>query len=111
MLKTKKNTMNSIFRFILLLTFLFFNSKNISAQTENSNLDSYQNQNNLSVFEMAVSGMYCPMGCARALEVELNKIDNDLQYRVNMLDKFREIKNKLSIKSEKMLREIAEDLT
>ena len=43
--------------------------------------------------------------------VELNKIDNDLQYRVNMLDKFREIKNKLSIKSEKMLREIAEDLT
>ena len=43
--------------------------------------------------------------------VELNKIDNDLQYRVNMLDKFREIKNKLSIKSERMLREIAEDLT
>ena len=43
--------------------------------------------------------------------VELNKIDNDLQYRVNMLDKFREIKNKLSIKSEKMLQEIAEDLT
>ena len=75
LLKTKKNTMNSIFRFILLLSFLFFNSKNISAQTENSNLDSYQNQNNLSVFEMAVSGMYCPMGCARALEVELNKID------------------------------------
>ena len=65
--------MNSTFRFILLFTFLLFNSKNITAQTENNNLDNYQNS--LSVFEMSVSGMYCPMGCARALEVELNKID------------------------------------
>ena len=65
--------MNSTFRFIFLFTFLLFNSKNITAQTENNNLDNYQNS--LSVFEMSVSGMYCPMGCARALEVELNKID------------------------------------
>ena len=65
--------MNSTFRSILLFTFLFLNSKNITAQTENNSLDNYQNS--LSVFEMSVSGMHCPMGCARALEVELNKIN------------------------------------
>ena len=65
--------MNSTFRSILLFTFLLLNSKNITAQTENNSLDNYQNS--LSVFEMSVSGMYCPMGCARALEVELNKIN------------------------------------
>ncbi|MEC8085681.1 MAG: lipid-A-disaccharide synthase [Pseudomonadota bacterium] len=42
--------------------------------------------------------------------VELNKIDNDQLYRNNMLDKFREIKDKLSIESEKKLWMIAEDL-
>ena len=35
--------------------------------------------------------------------VELNKIDNDQLYRNNMLDKFREIKDKLSIKSKKIM--------
>ena len=43
--------------------------------------------------------------------VELNKIDNDDLYRGNMLDKFREIKDKLSTKSEKLLWKIVEDLT
>ena len=42
--------------------------------------------------------------------VELNKIDNDQLHRNNMLDKFREIKDKLSIQSEKKLWMIAEDL-
>ena len=42
--------------------------------------------------------------------VELNKIDNDQLHRNNMLDKFREIKDKLSIESEKKLWMIAEDL-
>ena len=42
--------------------------------------------------------------------VELNKIDNDQLHRDNMLDKFREIKDKLSIESEKKLWMIAEDL-
>ena len=42
--------------------------------------------------------------------VELNKIDNDLLHRNNMLDKFKEIKDKLSIESEKKLWMIAEDL-
>ena len=42
--------------------------------------------------------------------VELNKIDNDQMHRNNMLDKFREIKDKLSIQSEKKLWMIAEDL-
>ena len=42
--------------------------------------------------------------------VELNKIDNDQSHRENMLDKFREIKDKLSIESEKKLWMIAEDL-
>ena len=38
------------------------------------------------------------------------KIDNDELYRNNMLEKFREIKDKLSIESEKKLWMIAEDL-
>ena len=42
--------------------------------------------------------------------VELNKIDNDQLHRRNMLDKFRDIKDKLSIKSEKELWKIADDL-
>ena len=42
--------------------------------------------------------------------VELNKIDNDQLHRNNMIDKFREIKDKLSIESEKKLWMIAEDL-
>ena len=42
--------------------------------------------------------------------VELNKIDNDELYRNNMLEKFREIKDKLSIESEKKLWMIAEDM-
>ena len=42
--------------------------------------------------------------------VELNKIDNDVAHRNYMLEKFREIKDKLSIKSEKKLWMIAEDL-
>ena len=42
--------------------------------------------------------------------VELNKIDNDQIYRENMLDKFREIKDKLSIESDKKLWMIVEDL-
>ena len=42
--------------------------------------------------------------------VELNKIDNDQLHRNNMLDKFRKIKDKLSIESEKKLWMIAEDL-
>ena len=42
--------------------------------------------------------------------VELNKIDNDQLHRNNMLDKLREIKDKLSIESEKKLWMIAEDL-
>ncbi len=42
--------------------------------------------------------------------VELNKIDNDHQYRSNMIDRFKEIKDKLSIKSEIKLWEIAERL-
>ena len=42
--------------------------------------------------------------------VELNKIDNDELHRENILDKFREIKNKLSVESEKKLWMIVEDL-
>ncbi len=42
--------------------------------------------------------------------VELNKIDNDHQYRSNMIDRFKEIKDKLSIESEIKLWEIAERL-
>ena len=42
--------------------------------------------------------------------VELNKIDNDELHRNNMLEKFREIKDKLSIESEKKLWMITEDL-
>ena len=42
--------------------------------------------------------------------VELNKIDSDQSHRSNMLDKFREIRDKLSIESEKKLWMIAEDL-
>ena len=42
--------------------------------------------------------------------VELNKIDNDELHRNNMVEKFKEIKNKLSIESEKKLWMIAEDL-
>ena len=42
--------------------------------------------------------------------VELNKIDNDELHRNNMVDKFKEIKDKLSIESEKKLWMIAEDL-
>ena len=42
--------------------------------------------------------------------VELNKIDNDQLHRDNMLDKFRDIKDKLSIESEKKLWMIAEGL-
>ena len=42
--------------------------------------------------------------------VELNKIDNDELYRNNMLEKFRQIKDKLSIESEKKLWMIAEDM-
>ena len=42
--------------------------------------------------------------------VELNKIDNDQLYRNNMLCKFKDIKNALSIESERKLWMIAEDL-
>ena len=42
--------------------------------------------------------------------VELNKIDNDELHRNNMLEKFREIKDKLSVESEKKLWMITEDL-
>jgi len=42
--------------------------------------------------------------------VELNKIDNDQVHRTNMLDKFKEIKDKLSIESQIKLSMIAEDL-
>ena len=42
--------------------------------------------------------------------VELNKIDNDQVYRTNMLDKFKEIKDKLSLESQIKLWMIAEDL-
>ena len=42
--------------------------------------------------------------------VELNKIDKDELHRNNMLEKFREIKDKLSIESEKKLWMITEDL-
>ena len=42
--------------------------------------------------------------------VELNKIDNDQVHRTNMLDKFKEIKDKLSIESQIKLWMIAEDL-
>ena len=42
--------------------------------------------------------------------VELNKIDNDELHRNNMVEKFKEIKDKLSIESEKKLWMITEDL-
>ena len=42
--------------------------------------------------------------------VELNKIDNDELHRNNIVDKFKEIKDNLSIESEKKLWMIAEDL-
>ena len=42
--------------------------------------------------------------------VELNKIDNDELHRNNMVEKFKEIKDKLSIEPEKKLWMIAEDL-
>ena len=42
--------------------------------------------------------------------VELNKIDNDKVHRNNMLSKFKDIKDKLSIESDRKLWMIAEDL-
>ena len=42
--------------------------------------------------------------------VELNKIDSDQVHRTSMLDKFKEIKDKLSLESQIKLWMIAEDL-
>ena len=42
--------------------------------------------------------------------VELNKIDNDQTHRNNIINKFSEIKDKLSIKPERRLWEIVDDL-
>ena len=42
--------------------------------------------------------------------VELNKIDNDHNYRNNLISQFKEIKEKLSTKPEHKLANIAEDL-
>ena len=42
--------------------------------------------------------------------VELNKIDNESQYRESIINKYREIKNKLSVVPNKKLQDIVEDI-